>query len=1253
MRGRGVAVCRGFALGSIAVLVLTSCDAGNITFGYQRRTPNSLPAAVDSGAPPPPADSGEDEPLEPGMPMQPELMSDAGLPLVPCIPADSAEPVPARDVVSSADARPTEQAIFTADIFGLFKSNCGGCHADTNRGMFQARTVAAFPAATKDRQQLIHDKIRSDDPKVYMPPPGTPTSKPWSQRDANDPVVELANLLDQWFAAGSPGDLFYVSNANQTSGTPYLLPQQVAANLTNIGNCLPNKRIVALEATKMDGLDAMFAAATSLPEKLEQTDLVTFDSETLARNGVISFAPAYPLFSDNARKMRHVRVPRGESIAFDKQTQEFTIPANTRFYKTFLKKVIDKNGNERYRKIETRLIVSRPDGPDADDGSHETKSLFGSYAWNDDESEATLVIDPLRNGQPFRDRLFTYITDEAKAEQVLAMNPYNKVVALRDAGATRNYAIPGSDRCIQCHMGSHNRSFALGFTPIQINRRASGEGGTYEETSDDELKQLQRLIDYGVITGVKSPDDILPLEKSQGDRKPRNDYELAAQGYMLGNCSHCHNPRGFPTTQNPVLKDLLRFFPDHDGGIFQFPLDRTSPRIKRGARQDVLLPYITPSIFDLELSDGTDLVSAALPNHTPKWLATQNNLPTFLAAPWRSLIYRNVDTPFTYAEDYALYPHMPLNAVGFDCRAPKILGDWMISIPARPRFSATTPTGGIDQRIELHDSESALYDEVKPEDHDYAAAVTAAKRRLDLYHKGGRSPTDVGGYGVTMVSGYRYSDYCPDTSDIVDADVQNGSPADQSMLPSLRKEQLNAPDSLLKLFATGPDGIPDRANWVVTDFTESIEPWSPRRSDWASVLVDQMLDGVDDRQKTVVGILQGVTLSDAFKSYVVEPEPFGLWKPQSGCDFSSVPKVSSFTGDDRPLWMDVKQPNPAPDDPVYMQSPGATVFNEICINCHGAKFDSRGRQADTLFLMTGGDTRVANLRDGLIGKVETPGSNRAAVFDPYADATKHVTGEDWAARYVAWMGLGGTQRVIPTAILNVVSAATVLGQERPNAYNATATSANMLSIAQTLCGQTIGRTPAGGVAFDLVHGRINHDDPGSRGTSLIASLGDAEMWLKLCGYENAPPVRVARFIGSSVYLWWDPSASESTWAWYESSSYPSTAQIGDQRGDVTTGLQLGNTAPWCLMQPDATDTNAQTALAQVQSARGSEPLPMCPTDWFIDANRVSDVDLDKWTLRGAMNAGMSVFLYLDKLEHDALQGNGPQPPYDDCQALQP
>ena len=295
--------------------------------------------------------------------------------------------------------------------------------------------------------------------------------------------------------------------------------------------------MVGTNVAKMEEMDSFFAKAEQLPERLEETDFVALDSETLARHGVVSFAPGYPLWSDAAGKMRHVRVPRGQSIRFDKATQTFHIPDNTRFYKTFLKKVIDSEGREAFRKIETRLIVVRHDKQLPDDRT-EVAALFGSYVWNDAETEAVLLREPLKNGQPFTDKLLTYVTDEPRVQQIKdTKKPSESLRYLledKNPGLLRRYAIPSGERCKECHMGSMDASFSLGFTPLQIRRRPEGEGGVIEPSDEDELSQLQRFIDYGLVTGLTSPSEVLPLEQSQGDRTPRNKYELIAQGYMLG-----------------------------------------------------------------------------------------------------------------------------------------------------------------------------------------------------------------------------------------------------------------------------------------------------------------------------------------------------------------------------------------------------------------------------------------------------------------------------------------------------------------------------------------------------------------------------------------------------------------------------------------------------------------------------------------------------------------------------------------------
>src|SRR5262249_27703146 len=162
-----------------------------------------------------------------------------------------------------------------------------------------------------------------------------------------------------------------------------------------------------------------------------------------------------------------------------------------------------------------------------------------------------------------------------------------------------------------------------------------------------ELTQLQRFIDLGVITGMTSPDDVLPLEQSQGDRAPRNNYELTAQAYMVGNCSHCHNPRGFPSTKEPALVGVLDFLPGPgtNQGIFRFPLETYSPVRQRGRNQDVQVPYITPSLRDNPEANGESSKWIDCTDPTADvyhFCRYSNQTVEFVSAPWRSLIYRNV-----------------------------------------------------------------------------------------------------------------------------------------------------------------------------------------------------------------------------------------------------------------------------------------------------------------------------------------------------------------------------------------------------------------------------------------------------------------------------------------------------------------------------------------------------------------------------------------------------------------------------------
>ncbi len=287
---------------------------------------------------------------------------------------------------------------------------------------------------------------------------------------------------------------------------------------------------------------------------------------------------------------------------------------------------------------------------------------------------------------------------------------------------------------------------------------------------------------------------------------------------MLGNCSHCHNPRGLPSVKEPLLADKLNFFPSEIGGIFQFPLDRMSPVRFRGADQDISLPYITPSLYDLPRDDAPPKSFCPQEETGLPTLKCATGAPAWILAPWRSLVYRNVETPFDYFEDFVPFPHMPMHSPGYDCRAPKIIGDWMVSIPAalihpdKPDYAYKGANANTDNQP---------YREITPDNPDYPSAVATARNRLDQYH-----------------ASSRYN-FCPPsyTDDIVDrvvtAQVDRHAPvtADEGFFPN--------PDPKAANRVLMPDlPVPIRPNFIPYDDTDVPGPWFPRNPLWDPGIVD-------------------------------------------------------------------------------------------------------------------------------------------------------------------------------------------------------------------------------------------------------------------------------------------------------------------------------------------------------------------------------------------------------------------------------
>jgi len=363
----------------------------------------------------------------------------------------------------------------------------------------------------------------------------------------------------------------------------------------------------------------------------------------------------------------------------------------------------------------------------------------------------------------------------------------------------------------------------------------------------------------------------------------------------------------------------------------------------------------------------------------------------------------------------------------------------------------------------------------------------------------------------------------------------------------------------------------------------------------------------------------------------------GLWQQKPGCNFTAPPadtmSSDKFKGDHRPSWFD--EITPQPDAPVYSVLPGQVLFDMICINCHGPNADSLGRQADTLQNLTGGAARVANFRFGLFNPSPQddpydkpdlgPQLNRARLFGPVAQGD--LTADDWGARYLSWMALGGTGVHIPASILQQVARTDVLGVTRPKTLEPyEGVTANMLQVAQVACSKVLGH----GQPFVLSNAHVNRT-----GSELIPTNGDVELWTTLCRMNNTPPVTVLSFAGIEGFEGPPNILGE----FYAIDNYPADALVGDQHGQVVTGIQPGNTFPWCMDQKDGDET------AALQAFVAKERLPMCPDSW----SKTPDAEArQRWINRGAINAGLSVFTYLDKF----IKGEIPHVTYDQCEKRQ-
>lgn len=637
-------------------LALVACT------GVETTLPHKAPPQADA-QPEVPKDAG----VAPGAPPLPGREPPGGLALSDstakqrreraqrCRPVATAGPIPLTPEgrTDSAAAASTSLNSDFAFIKDALDTGCKSCHRAPqaasggfrylDRHTGETILISGEPVAVPgiaDAAKAMHVAVSSG----AMPPEAVRQANPryWA---------ELASRLERWVDADTPE--LSASKPQKEHANPFYGLVEPAA-FGDLGDCVPEEADVGLDPDR----DLYFATLRELPKSLAMTDLFTWDTHELAKHGTLAYNVEYPLWSDYSLKLRQLHLParasaRGlkrDAVRYTASTKTFAIPENSRFYKTFFKSLRRADGTLVARPVETRIIVVR---------QAPREPLYGTYVWNDEGTEAFLLDVPYRDGTPWKDMLKEVLVDET-------------------SGQTRQYAIPARHRCQECHMGAEGADFVLGFTPLQINRRRLGEAGRDQAVEADELDQVARLKRTGFLKNVRAAD--LPRLEAYPSDRYLSEHALRAQGYLVGNCAHCHNPSGFAMQTHKVKLNLAA------GQIFRF---------------------------------NTHMASKDFSNR--KFVDHLGRLD-------QSYLYFRFAAP---PEQQGLLTPMPLHTHGGpDCRGATLIGRWIMSFDpsASPdAIEAFAPKETCNQQVDLQTGPIAF----TPEDFTVGADGSYAPRRLD------------------------------------------------------------------------------------------------------------------------------------------------------------------------------------------------------------------------------------------------------------------------------------------------------------------------------------------------------------------------------------------------------------------------------------------------------------------------------------------------------------------------------------------
>ena len=242
-----------------------------------------------------------------------------------------------------------------------------------------------------------------------------------------------------------------------------------------------------------------------IKEKLSEYDFFEGNiALQLPKDGLIPYQLNTPLFSDYAEKLRFVKVPEGEKIAFQAETV-FDFPIGTVLVKTFYYPLDFRKPEKGRTLVETRLLVREATA---------WKAL--TYIWNEAQTEAFLEV-------------------AGDTKKISWVNPNGKKVQL-------DYVIPNLNQCKGCH-NKDEKLMPIGPAARQLN-------GHFQYASGEQ-HQLSYWYEKGILQDMP---DLANIPKTPiWNDATSGSLDARARAWLDMNCAHCHSATGPAKTSGLFL----------------------------------------------------------------------------------------------------------------------------------------------------------------------------------------------------------------------------------------------------------------------------------------------------------------------------------------------------------------------------------------------------------------------------------------------------------------------------------------------------------------------------------------------------------------------------------------------------------------------------------------------------------------------------------------------------------------------------